>query len=191
MSEQMNIQERQMRFYIEDGIKQEFEQTLAARVERYLKVKPHGIVPLSKFAPVSQEVSYLFRDGHFFGSISLSQSVSEAIAKFLCQRNGWKPKKKYEENILKLHTRNFISDNLKDMFLKIWENRDDYHHLNETIETDRIKIETLAYEKTLLLKKIESEVFRFEIRNGNIVPEKPKYWDIKPDGTVPVFLRLE
>jgi hypothetical protein len=89
--EDMNIQEIMQKAMTEDGIKQEFEQTLASRVERYLKVKPHGIIPLTEFAPVSAECALLFRDAHFYGAIALSQAVAEAIVKFLCQKNGWKP----------------------------------------------------------------------------------------------------
>jgi hypothetical protein len=187
----MDIQETMQRVFTEDGIKQEFEQTLSSRVERYLKVKPHGIVPLTEFAPVSAECTLLFRDGHFYGSIALSQAVAEAIAKFLCQKNGWKPKKNFEENVAKLQTRQFISNGMKDKFLRIWEKRDDYHHLNPTIETDREKLEALAYEKVLLLKEIESEVFKFSIVDGKLVPENRKYWVLQQNGTVPVFLKLE
>ena len=121
----MDIQETMQRMFTEDGIKQEFEQTLSSRVHRYLKVKPHGIVPLTEFAPVSSECTLLFRDGHFYGCIALSQAVAEAIAKFLCQKNDWKPKKNFEENITKLQTRQFISNEIKDKFPRIWEKRDD------------------------------------------------------------------
>ena len=175
----------------EDAIKQEFEETLSSRVERYLKVKPHGIVPMTQFAPVSAECALLFRDGHFFGCIALSQAVAEVIVKFLCQRNGWKPKKNFEENVARLQNRNFISSDMKGKFLRMWENRDDYHHLNSTIETDRGKLETLAYEKALLLKEIESEVFKFSIVDGKLLPENRKYWVLQSNGTVPVFLKLE
>jgi hypothetical protein len=187
----MNIQEVMEKAMIEDGFKQEFEQTLPSRVMRYLKVKPHGIIPLTEFAPVSDECVLLFRDGHFYGAIALSQAVVEAIAKFLCQKNGWKPKKSFEENIAKLETRQFISKNMKEKFLSLWEKRDDYHHLNPTIETDRQKLEALAYEKVTILKEIESEVFKFSIVDGKLVPENRKYWSVQPNGTVPVFLRLE
>jgi hypothetical protein len=187
----MDIQEVMQKAMIEDGIKQEFEQTLPSRVERYLKVKPHGIIPLTEFAPVSAECALLFRDGHFYGAIALSQAVAEAIAKFLCQKNGWKPKKSFEENIAKLETRQFIRKNIKEKFLSLWDKRDDYHHLNPTIETDRQKLEALAYDKLLLPKEIESEVFKFSIVDGRLVPENPKYWAIQSNGTVPVFLRLE
>jgi hypothetical protein len=187
----MDTQEIMQRVVTEDGIKQEFEQTLPSRVERYLKVKPHGIIPFSEFAPVSAECAPLFRDGHFYGAIALSQAVAEAIAKFLCHKNGWKPKKSFEENIAKLETRKFISKDIKKKFLLLWDKRDDYHHLNPTIETDRQKLEVLAYEKVFLLKEIESEVFKFSIVDGGLVPENKKYWAIQPNGTVPVFLRLE
>jgi hypothetical protein len=61
----MNNQDMMQKMYTEDGIRQEFEQTLPLRVKRYLKVKPYEIVPFTKFAPVSAESAYLFRDGHF------------------------------------------------------------------------------------------------------------------------------
>ena len=187
----MNIQETMQKAMTEDGIKQEFEQTLSSRVERYLKVKPHGIIPLTEFALVSAECTLLFRDGHFYGAIALSQAVAEAIAKFLCQKNGWKPKKSLEENVVKLETRKFISKNMKEKFLLLWEKRDDYHHLNPTIETDRQKLEDLAYDKVSFLKEIESEVFKFSIVDGKLIPENRKYWSVQPNGTVPVFLRID
>jgi len=58
---------------MEKSIKQEIEQTLSLRAQRYLKVKPHGIVPNTQFAPVSAECNLLFRDGHIMGaSLSLN-----------------------------------------------------------------------------------------------------------------------
>lgn len=187
----MDIQEMMQRAVTEDGIKQEFEQTLSSRVERYLRVKPHGIVPLTKFAPVSAECALLFRDGHFYGAIALSQAVVEAIAKFLCQKNGWKPRKSFEENVAKLEARQFISKDMKQRFLSLWEKRDDYHHLNPAIEMDRQKLEALAHEKVSLLKEIESEVFDFSVVDGKLVPKNKKYWAVQPNGTVPVYLRLD
>ena len=80
---------------------------------------------------------------------------------------------------------------MKKRFLSLWEKRDDYHHLNHTIETDRQKLETLAYEKVSLLKEIESEVFEFSVIDGKLVPKNRKYWTLQANGTVPVFLRLE
>jgi hypothetical protein len=187
----MELHKLMQRKQTEDSIKQEFEQTLTSRVERYLKVKPHGIVPYTQFAPVSAECTLLFRDGHYYGCIALAQAVAEAIARFLCQKNSWKPEKNFESNIDKLYTRNFISIELKDKFLKIWKNRDDYHHLNQNIETERAKLEKISYEKIFLLKEIESEIFKFSTKDGKLIPKNKKYWQLQKDGTVPVFLKLE
>lgn len=187
----MNIQENMQQILTEDGIKQEFEQTLPSRVQRYLKVKPHGIVPYTEFAPASAECSLLFRDGHFYGCIALSQAVTEAIARFLCQKNGWRPENTFEKNVTKLHTRQFISEEMKNKFLRIWKKRDDYHHLNSNIETDREKLEEFACQKVLFLKEIESEIFKFSVVDGKLVPENKKYWVLQQNGTIPVFLKPE
>lgn len=177
---------------IEDSIKQETEQTLSLRAQRYLKVKPHGVVPCTQFAAVSAECTLLFRDGHYYGCITLTQSVAEAIVRFLCQKNSWKPEKDFEKNINKLLNRNFISEKLKNKFLQIWENRDDYHHLNPKIEVQRTKLEEISYEKVLLLKEIESEIFKFSLnKDGKLIPENKKYWELQKNGTIPVFLKLE
>ncbi len=181
----MDIQEVIQKVIIEDGIKQEFTQTLSSRVERYLKVKQHIIIPATKFAPVSMECARIFRDGHFYGAIALSQAVAEAIVKFLCEKNGWKPKKNFEENIATLETRQFITKNIKEKFLLLWNRRDDYHHLNPTIETNRQKLESLAYDKLFLLNEIESELFKFSYVDGRLTPENPKYWTIQSDGIMP------
>ncbi len=187
----MNIQETMQQVFTEDRIKQEFEQTLSFRVQRYLKVKPHGIVPHTEFAPASAECTLLFRDGHFYGCIALSQGVTEAIARFLCHKNGWRPENTFEKNVTKLHIRKFISEEMKHKFLRIWEKRDDYHHLNANIEIDREQMEKSAYQKVLLLKEIESEVFKFSVVDGKLVPENKKYWVLQHNGTIPVFLKLE
>jgi hypothetical protein len=173
---------------VEDSMKQEFEQTLSDRVTRYLQVKPHEIVPYTHFSVASAECSLLFRDGHFYGCIALTQAVAEALVRFLCQSNSWKPDNDFERNVNNLHGRNFISDKLKESLLKIWERRNDYHHLNPNVKTDHQALEELAREKAGLLAEIESEVFHFTVTNGKIIPKYPKYW--KASGNQ-VFLRLE
>jgi len=186
--EQNNLIQQKL---VEDSIKQEIEQTLSLRAQRYLKVKPHGIVLYTQFAPVSAECTLLFHDGYYYGCITLAKSVAEAIVRFLCQKNSWKPGKGFENNINKLLNRDFISEKLKNKFLKIWENRDDYHHLKPNIEVQRIKLEEISYEKVLLLKEIESEIFKFSLKNGKLIPENKKYWELQKNGTIPVFLKLE
>lgn len=171
-----------------DSIKQEFDATLKQKVERYLEVKPHGIIPNTPFAPASSECSRLFRDGHFYGCISLTQSVTEAIVRFLCERNGWKADKDFETNVKKLRKRGFLDPEQVESLLDIWKRRDDYHHLNPSVEKELRKLEVLAKGKLQLLNKIESEIFAFTTNNGKIVPKHPKYWTQTKSN---VFLRLD
>ncbi len=140
------------------------------------------------FASASAECRELFRDRHFYGCIALTQAVAEALVKFLCKRNGWRSNKVYEKNLDKLFTRKFISEQAKNGLQKIWEKRDDYHHLNESIATDLQALGVLAKEKLELLNKVESEIFAFKFVDGKIAPIQPKYWDID-GGEAEVFLR--
>jgi len=173
---------------VEDSIKQECEQTASDRAARYLQVKPHGIVPDTPFAAASAECSLLFRDGHFYACIALTQAVAEALVRFLCETNFRKHDNVFEKNVEKLSVRNFISDKLKESFLEIWKMRDDYHHLNSNVKADHQALEELARKKACLLVEVESEVFHFTVVDGKIVPEQPKYW--KTSGNQ-VFLRLD
>jgi hypothetical protein len=172
---------------LEDTLKQEFEITLQDRIERYLQVKPHGIIPNTPFARASSECSKAYRDGQFYGCISLTQSVAESLVKFLCKCNGWKPEKVFEKNIEKLEKRGIITTEQSKDLLSIWENRDDYHHLNDDVESDYLKLISLAESKLLLLNKIEKQVFDFSIDKGVLVPKNPKYWTTGNQ----VFLRLD
>jgi len=174
-----------------DSIKQEFEQTLSERVERYLQVKPHEIIPNAPFAAPSAQCSFLFRDGHFYACIALVQAVAEAIVRHVCDIDFGKHDKVFEKNVEKLHTRKFINDKLQKALLKIWDKRDDYHHLNSNVESDKAILEKLAKEKACLLVEVESEIFKFTFgNNGSTIPKYPKYWKITGD-QAEVFLRLE
>ena len=146
---------------LEDSLRQEFEQTIKVRIRRYSAVKPHGIIPNAKFAVVFSECSLLFRDGHFYGCIALSQAVAEALVKYICERNGWSQANNYEENVHTLNKRGFISEQLSDRLLQIWQRRDTYHHLNNSIATEIGKLEQIAQEKAKLIALIEEEVFSF------------------------------
>ena len=175
---------------IEKDMRQLFEQRLPERIRRYLELKPHPIVAYHYFSAVSAECIELFREGHSYGCIALTQAVAEALVKFLCRRNGWQPDKVFEKNVKKLLKRKFISDSVNRFLLQIWDKRDDYHHLNAKIETDRKKLEPLAIEKVKLLNKVEAEIFHYTIIDGKIKPTLPQYWDIE-GGKMGVYLRCE
>jgi len=174
----------------EDTLKQEFQLTFEQRVKRHLELRPHEIIPNSHFAAVSAECYSLYRDGHFYGAVSLAQSVSEALVKFLCTKNGWKPNKEFEANIKELVNRQKIAQELADIFTRVWKDRNDYHHLNPAIEQERQKLESLAKSKLTDLRIIEADLFAYSSKEGKIVPKYSKYWDIN-NGTVPVFLRID
>lgn len=174
---------------LEDSLRQEFDQTIKTRIQRYSAVKPHGIIPNAKFAVASSECSLLFRDGHFYGCIALSQAVAEAVVKYVCEKNGWSPANTYEENVHTLHKRGFISEQLHARLLNIWQGRDTYHHLNNSIATEIGKLEQIAQEKAKLIALIEEEVFSFTVGpDGSLIPKHPKYWE-GHDGKV--YLRLD
>lgn len=175
---------------IKDTLTQEFRLSLDQRIARYLALKPHEIIPNSHFAAVSAECFLLYRDGHYYGTISLSQAVAEALVKFLCHVNNWKPDNEYEGNLRQLEKRGKITTELSKLFKEIWKGRDDYHHLNPKIEQDRQKLEVIAKEKLTNLKNIEKELFAYSINMGKLVPKYPKYWDRKQD-TTSVFLRID
>jgi hypothetical protein len=85
----------------------------------------------------------------------------------------------------------FISDGVRRWFLEIWEKRNDYHHLNPTIEQVQRQLENMAKEKMDLLTRVEGDIFRVTFNEGKIIPTHTKYWDVNPDGTVPVYLRCK
>ena len=90
------------RIHVEESIRGEFELTFSERVDRYLEVKPHGIVPYTHFSVASTECSSLFRDGHFYGCIALTQAVAEALVRHMSKRSFGRQEKVFEKNVEKL-----------------------------------------------------------------------------------------
>ena len=133
----------------------------------------------------------LFRDGHFYGCIALSQAVGEALVRYMCQKNSFGPAKVFETNLEKLLIRRFISATVKDQLAELWSGRDDYHHLNSNIEQDRHSLQDLARKKAHLLMEIEKEIFDFTVNEGRLILKYPQYWDVDNIGQVQVFLRIE
>ena len=67
--------------------------------------------------------------------------------------------------------------------------RNDVHHMNPTVA--KIPFRELAKRNMEDLGTIEREIFGVDFAEGRLVPKQPVYWDIREDGTVPVFLRAE
>ena len=186
-----DIQRSIQKAQLEDDMRKEFESTIEDRVVRYLEVKPHEIVAHTHFSRVSAEISTLFRDGQFYGCIALSQAVGEALVRYMCQQNGFKPGKVFENNLQKLSKRRFLTTTVKNQFNELWIGRDDYHHLNPNIEQDHNKLKELAGKKARLLMEIEKEIFGYTVNNGTLALKYPKYWEVDDKNQIEAFLRID
>ncbi|MFH1140902.1 MAG: hypothetical protein V1724_04365, partial [Chloroflexota bacterium] len=177
---------------IEDSLRGEFESALSERVSRYEEVKPPWVVPPTHFTAPSNECRLLFRDGHYYGCIALTQAVAEALVRYLCEQNSWEPDDQFEKNVRTLSKRGKITVASKGDLLKVWKKRNDYHHLTTKIQKNRQKLEELAREKVWLLFQIQKEVFRVGPGDvaGTLKLGKPKHWELTGD-KVEVFLQLE
>ena len=176
---------------LKESLKQDILATLDERISRYQELDFIKITPNAHFASVSAECILLYRDGYFLACIALCQAVAEAIVRLICKRSKFTSiSDDYEENVRKLRNRK-IKPDCNQLFEEIWVGRDDYHHLNPGIPTERNKLQEIARSKIITLHKIESIVFEFAIKDGAILPKYPKYWDINKDGLINVFLRFE
>jgi len=182
MSDEMKQLEEQLR---EAAIRDAPE-----RAKRYLEVKPLEVVPATHFADVSAECARLHRDAHFYGSIALCQAVGEAIVRHIRGRAGVPPAE-LEAVVRTLSERQVIPDDVRDNLLELWIRRNDYHHLNPSIATDRDELETLSRRKNQLLKSIEAEMFGWSVgEGGRLVLKYPHLWDVTGE-TTSAFLRFE
>ena len=175
---------------LEDNLKQDFLATLDERISRYQELDFIKVTPNAHFASVSAECIRLYRDGHFLACIALCQAVAEAIVRLMCERSKFSSiSNDYEKNVENLHKRK-IQPDCSELFKEIWKGRNDYHHLNPEIPTERNKLQDIAKSKIVTLHKIELKVFEFAIKDGAMLLKYPKYWEIK-DGRINAFLRFE
>ncbi len=175
---------------LEHTLKGECLSTINERVTRYLDLDFIKVTPNEHFASISAECIRLYRDGYFFACIALCQAVAEAIVRLLCTKSEFKADKVFEKNIDTLRRRK-IKPDCSELLEEIWKGRDDYHHLNPKVPTEREKLQAIAKSKMIALHGVESEVFAFEWVGGAIKPKHPKYWPEARDGLLNVFLRFE
>lgn len=176
------------RVQLRDDLRQADEQTLDARVDRYMEIDHQGIIGNHYFAAASSECINLYRDGHFIATVMSSQAVNEGILKFLAERNGIQTTE-HSETMGTLQSRNLISAECATASEKIWGSfRNDVHHMNPKVTS--IPFLQLAKSNLQALAIVEREIFGVDFEEGKLVPKQPKYWDVQADGTVPVFLRL-
>ena len=177
---------------LEETLKGECLATIDERVSRYQELNFSQLTPNTHFSFVSVECINLYRDGYFLACIALCQAVAEAIVRLMCQRSKFSSiSNDYEKNIENLHKRG-IQPDCDELFKGIWKDRNNYHHLNPTVPTEKSKLQDIAKNKILTLHKIESRVFEFAwTKDGAVSPRYPKYWDFNENGLLNVYLRFE
>ena len=184
------IRKAMKRAELEHDLRADCLGTIGERVARYLELDFIEVTPNTPFTRISAECILLYRDGYFFACIALCQAVAEALVRFLCKTSGFKASNTFEKNIETLCRRKIEPDCSK-LLEGIWEGRDDYHHLNPKVPTDREKLQAIAKSKIIALHDVESTVFAFEWVGGAIKPKYPKYWPATNNGLLNVFLRFE
>lgn len=177
---------------LEETLRGHFFSTIDERILRYQELDFIELTPNTHFAFVSVECINLYRDGYFLACIALCQAVAEVIVRLICERSKFSSiSNEYEKNVEKLQRRK-IEPDCNELFREIWKGRNDYHHLNPDIPTERSKLKDIAKSKLVTLHKIESKVFSFKwTKDGAISPGFPKYWDYNDNGTLNVYLRFE
>ena len=172
-------------------LRRTYDQSLDARVDRYLEVNPQYVIGNHYFAAASSECISLYRDGHFISTVMVSQTVNEGILKFVGERNGI-PRCNHEEMIKHLKGKTILSEECLAASTGIWGTfRNDVHHMNPGIANVPVPFPILAKTNIQRLALIEKEIFAVEWVGGKLKPKQRKYWDVRDDGTVPVFLRME
>lgn len=184
---------------VSDHMRSYFDLRFDEQLERFGKVKIQNVLPIQFFSYALVECRDMFVASHYYGCISLCQSVVEGIAKFLIEMNDAEFKAKEVSTKIdggpytlanNLVRAGVLSQDAKDAFLRITgSDRNDYHHLNKEVQTDIELLEARALECLVALNVIESEVFAYDFNEGMIVPKIPKYWPISDEGKVAIYFR--
>jgi len=131
---------------LEETLKGNCLATIDERVSRYQELDFSQLTPNTHFAFVSVECINLYRDGYFLACTALCQAVAEAIVRLMCERSKFSSSDDYEKNVESLQKRK-IEPDCSGLFKEIWKGRNDYHHLNPEILTERSKLQDIAKSK--------------------------------------------
>jgi hypothetical protein len=151
MDEQQDAMEE--RRSIEDSTKNE---ALRTRPDRATILASNG-----PFAAPSVECAEQFRDGYYFGCIALTQAVLEAVIRHIWQIKFKKPNQEgsFDKNVEALHKRKVVSDEWKTQLDEMWAERNLFHHLRPSVQSDQKKLEEKARNNLTLLNEIEQAFF--------------------------------
>ncbi len=176
---------------IETNLRRLFENDLPTYAERRLRVKLHQFIPDAYFAVASDECLNAFVAGHFYSCIMVCQAVAEGIAQFLAESNNVSKSDDHKALINKLQHKGIITATAYAAFRKIrGEDRNDFHHLNPTVEQGYRELEDRAEECVNALYEIESEVFALmPNQRGEAALKNPQYWRADTKSGILVYVR--
>ena len=185
------LEQQIRRFELIDQFSQVDEQTREPRVDRFLEIDKQGIIGNHHFARASAECIDLYRDGHFIATVMVTQAVNEGIIKFVADRNQIDYENMTRGDLLvTLVSKGILSQGCSDASKQIMDSfRNDVHHMNPPVVS--IDFPKLAKKNIQNLAIVEREIWETNINDGKLAPIQPKYWDINPDGTMPIYLRLQ
>lgn len=148
---------------------------------RLRELQRPAVVPYEHFSAASDECGSLYRNGHYYGCIALTQAVTEALVRFVWQVRIGKARNqggKFEDLLKDLWRKKLIPQEVRDKLDTIWSQRNDYIHLTHKVEQDPQKLRVLAREKLELLGDVERYFFGYTFDNGALVPNHREYWPI-------------
>ena len=167
--------------FIETCLKNSFAAGLPSAVERASELKFLNFIPGHWFSRAVSESLKLYVNGYFYAVIVTSQAYIEALGKYLCKLNGQRATKDVILNWKKLVTHGVADSESFDAAESIYHHRNDFHHLNPTVETDYFKLKELALSCLDNIFVIESKFFGYSSNNGAISVDHPKYWPKSSD----------
>ena len=179
-----------MRFQLIQEFAQIDERTCEERADRYLEIDRQKIIGEHHFARASTECIYLYTHGFFIATVMTTQAVNEGIIKFVAGRNNIinYENMNHSKRLKTLKDKSIISQGCLEASEQIRRSyRDDIHHMNPPVA--QINFPELAKKNIQNLAVIEREFWSAAIIGGKLMLFQPKYWDINPDGTVPIYLR--
>ena len=169
------------------GRREQYRQT-----ERHLRAKVHNTIPHDFFSAASAECKEMYVTGCFYGCITLCQSVAEGLSKFLAKKNTLPVKTGFTDRVGRLKNAGVISEVVADAFNIVHsEDRNNFHHLNNDVEQDHEKLAARALECLDALYTVESEVFAYDLHEGQIKPKNEIYWLKAGEDSVNAHVRFD
>lgn len=187
----MTQPKRDERQHMEGIMRTYFDVSLKFRLDRHERIPARRVIPGQHFAAVASQCREMYVDGYFFGCISGIQAVAEAIARLIAEKNGITIRNNHLATIgvLQQPKHRIISPEAFADFRLIHRDRNDYHHLDDDLERNRHKLQARAEECLLAMRRIQDEVFAFDVENGYIKPKHPDYWPAVTEGYY-VYMQL-